>query len=63
MTDSNLAFRFEIKSLEDASDSKRAKKHYSLDKLLEGITPENVRALVKETAWAREGILVGEEIL
>jgi antitoxin ChpS len=38
------------------------RKRYSLTELLQGVTLENMKALKKETAWAREGGSVGDEI-
>jgi antitoxin ChpS len=42
--------------------SRRARKRYSLRQLLRGVTPEKMRKLNEETAWAREGDSVGREI-
>lgn len=38
------------------------RKRYTLAELLEGATPENIKALNKETQWARKGKRVGREI-
>jgi antitoxin ChpS len=38
------------------------KKRYSLDELLQGATPENMKTLNSETEWAREGEAVGLEL-
>ena len=38
------------------------RKRYTLAQLLEGATPNAVKALKLETAWAREGGAVGREL-
>jgi antitoxin ChpS len=38
------------------------RKRYTLAELLEGATEENIKALNKETRWARKGKHVGREI-
>jgi antitoxin ChpS len=44
--------------------SKRPRRvRYSLEQLLEGVTPANVKALNIETAWAREGDAQGRELI
>jgi antitoxin ChpS len=42
--------------------SRPFRKRYSLRELLRGVTPEKMRKLNAETAWAREGDPVGREI-
>lgn len=37
-------------------------KRYTLNELLQGATPKNLKALNKETQWAREGKSVGREL-
>ena len=37
-------------------------KRYTLKEILEGVTPEAISNMKKETAWAREGDSVGREI-
>lgn len=39
-----------------------SRKHYSLNELLQGVTPKVIKALNKETSWAREGKRKGREI-
>lgn len=36
-------------------------KRYTLNELLRGVTPKNLKALNEETRWAREGEPVGRE--
>jgi antitoxin ChpS len=38
------------------------KRRYSLSELLQGVTPKRMAELNAETAWAREGDVVGNEI-
>jgi len=38
------------------------RKRYSLDELLIGATPKNIKALNQSTEWAREGGSVGREL-
>lgn len=38
-----------------------ARKRYSLNELLSGVTPKTMKALNKETKWARGGKAVGRE--
>lgn len=38
------------------------RKRYKLNELLQGATPKNLKALHKETEWAREGESVGREL-
>jgi antitoxin component of MazEF toxin-antitoxin module len=38
------------------------RKRYKLNELLQGATPENLKAFHKETEWAREGESVGREL-
>jgi len=38
------------------------RKRYTLNELLRGATPKNLKALNKETQWAREGKSVGREL-
>ena len=42
--------------------AKPARKRYSLRELLRGATPEAVRRVHDDTAWAREGDSVGREL-
>jgi antitoxin ChpS len=54
-------------AVDDAGFSARPKRRterrrYSLRELLRGATPEAMRRLNDETAWAREGESVGREI-
>jgi antitoxin ChpS len=42
--------------------SRPARRRYSLRELLRGVTPEKMRRLNKDTAWAREGDPVGREM-
>ncbi len=42
---------------------KARRNRYSLQELLEGITPETIANMKAETEWAREGQPVGREIL
>lgn len=42
--------------------NKAARRRYTLDELLRGVTPKDVEALNAETAWAREGAPVGREL-
>ena len=42
--------------------AKRERRRYSLRELLRGATPEAMRRLNAETAWAREGDPVGREL-
>jgi antitoxin ChpS len=39
------------------------KKRYTLAELLQGATPENMKALNDATDWARQGDAVGRELL
>lgn len=41
--------------------SKGNRRRYSSAQLMEGMTPENTKALNAEVAWALEGAAVGEE--
>ena len=47
---------------EDRSKFKTARKRYSLDELLKGCTPKNIRILMRETACALDGLSVGKEV-
>jgi antitoxin component of MazEF toxin-antitoxin module len=38
------------------------RKRYTLDELLRGATPKNLKALNQATEWAREGKSVGREL-
>ena len=38
------------------------KRRYSLSELLQGVTPKRMAELNAETAWAREGDAIGNEI-
>ena len=40
----------------------RPRKRYSLQELLENVTPEAMRELNAETEWAREGDSIGREL-
>ena len=39
------------------------KRRYTLKELLQGATTKNLKALHKETEWAREGTAVGRELI
>ena len=41
---------------------KPVRRRYSLRELLRGATPQAIRRLNRETAWAREGEAVGREL-
>jgi len=41
---------------------KGKRKRYSLKEVLQGTTPSNLKALKKNTAWARKGKAKGREI-
>ena len=41
---------------------KPKRRRYSLRELLRGVTPETMRRLQEETAWAHEGTPVGREL-
>ena len=38
------------------------RKRYTLNELLHGVTPKSLKALNKQTQWAREGKSVGREL-
>lgn len=42
--------------------AKPRRRRYTLRELLRGATPETMRQLTEETAWAREGEPVGREL-
>lgn len=43
--------------------SQAARKRYSLKELLQGATPEIIEEVNAETAWVRDGDVLGREIL
>ena len=42
--------------------NQQPRKRYSIDELLEGVTPQKMKKLQKEMAWAQEGKPIGREI-
>lgn len=49
-------------SLSPHRNSKIQRKRFSLAKILEGVTQENMKALEHKTIWALQGTPVGEEL-
>jgi antitoxin component of MazEF toxin-antitoxin module len=59
-TELQIDVRNEALMMVAATPSKR--KRYTLAHLLDGATPKSVKALNDDTAWPREGNLVGREL-
>ncbi len=42
--------------------SKKTRKRYSIEELLEGVTPQKMAKLLEETSWSLSGKSIGKEI-
>lgn len=66
MIDAGIGSTVEIQPAEDGfyvrAARKKARKRYTLEELLTGMTGENARELNAQTAWARAGDAEGREL-